>query len=118
MYISKKELFKLVKDHNIRGCSEYTKPQLIAKLKSMRLISDEINENDRNPERYEFLKGVRNGSKKVEVKDLETGEIKIYPSIYSCAKALKVNPGTIKFFNMRLYDDNLEITILEPGDLE
>ena len=30
-------------------------------------------------------------SKKVEVKDLETGEIKTYSSMYKCAKALKVD---------------------------
>lgn len=113
MYISKKELSKLVKDHKIRGCSQYTKTELIATLKSKGILSDDIKENDKDPERYKFLKGVRNGSKKVEVKNLETGEIKKYPSIYSCAKALKVNPGTISFCNKRLFEDNYEITILE-----
>ena len=113
MYISNKDLKKLVKEHNIRGCSEYTKSQLMAKLKSKGIISEEIYEYDNDPNRYKFLKGIKNGIKKVEVKNLETGDIRVYPSIYSCAKALKVNPGTIKFFDKRLYDDNLEITILD-----
>ena len=113
MYISKKELSKLVKDHKIRGCSQYTKAELIAALKSKGILSDDVKENDKDPERYKFLKGVRRGNKKVEVKNLETGETKMYPSIYSCAKAMKVNPGTISFFNKKLYEDNYEINILE-----
>ena len=46
-------------------------------------------------------KGIRDTSKKVEVKDLETGEIKTYSSMYKCAKALKVYPGTVRFCNKR-----------------
>ena len=49
MYISKKELFKLVKDNHIRGCSEYSKAQLIDTLKAKGIISDEINENENDP---------------------------------------------------------------------
>lgn len=113
MFMSKKELLKLVKDNKIRGCSQYSKAELIVALKSKGLLSDDVKESDKDPERYKFIKGVRKGSKKVEVKDLETGVIKIYPSIYSCAKAMKVNPGTISFFNKKLYDDNYEINILE-----
>lgn len=113
MYISKKELFKLVKDNNIRGCSDYSKAQLIDTLKAKGIISDEINENEKDPERYKHVQGARKANKTVEVKDLETGEKTVYSSIYSCAKALKVNPGTICYFNKRLFDDNYEINILE-----
>ena len=113
MHMSKEELMKLVKQHNIRGCSQFNKAELIAALKSKGLLSDDVKESDKDPERYNFIKGVRKGKKKVEVKNLETGETKSYPSIYSCAKAMKVNPGTISFFNKKFYDDNFEINILE-----
>ena len=113
MYMSKKELLKLVKEHNIRGCSQFNKAELIAALKSKGFLSDDVKENDKDPERYKFIKGVRKGKKRVEVKNLETGETNSYPSIYSCAKAMKVNPGTISFFNKKLYDDNYEINISE-----
>ena len=116
MYISKQELMKLVKDHQIRGCSQFSKAELITALKSKGIISDDIDECCKDPKRYKFIKGVRHGKKTVQVRDLETGETKSYPSIYSCAKAFKVNPGTIVFFNGRLYDDNYEINILENKD--
>ena len=112
MYISKKECLKLVKEHHIRGCSMFSKAELVAKLKSEGIIPQEVNESEKNPERYKFIKGVRKGNKKVEVRNLETGETISYPSIYSCGKALKVNPGTIMFFNGRLFDDNYEIKII------
>ena len=94
---------KMAKDHKLRGCVNYTKPQLVNRLRYEGLLPEGVNENDKDKERYKFINRIRGGSKKVEVEDLETGEVKTYPSIYSCAKALKVNPGTIRFFNGRLY---------------
>ena len=113
MYISKKELRKIAKDHELRGWVNYTKPQLFARLRSEGLLPEGVNENDKDPDRYNFIKGIRDRSKKVEVRDLETGEISTYSSMYKCAKALKVNPGTVRFCNKRLYNDNFEINIFE-----
>ena len=113
MYMSKKELLKLAKEHNIRGCSQFNKPELVTALKSKGLLSDDVNAMDKDPDRYKFISKVRKGKKKVQVRNLETNETTTYPSIYSCAKAMKINPGTISFFNKKLYDDNYEIHILE-----
>ena len=113
MYTSKKELLKITKDNKLRGCVDYTRPQLFARLSSVGLLPEGVNENDKDPDRYNFLKGIKDWTKKVEVRDLETGEITTYPSMYKCAKALKVNPGNVRFCNKRLYDDNFEINILE-----
>ena len=113
MYISKKELRKIAKDNNLYGCVNYTKPQIFARLRSEGLLPEGVNENDKDPDRYNFIKGIRDGSKKVEVRNLETGEISTYSSMYKCAKALKVNPGTIRFCNKRLCNDHYEINILE-----
>ena len=77
------------------------------------LLPEGVNENDKDPDRYKFLKGIGDRSKKVEVRDLETGEISTYSAMYKCANAFKVNPGTVRFCNTRLYDDNFEINILE-----
>ena len=92
---------------------DYTKPQLFARLSSVGLLPEGVNENDKDPDRYNFLKGIKDRTKKVEVRDLEMGEITTYPSMYKCAKALEVNPGTVRFCNKRLYDDNFESNILE-----
>ena len=73
MYISKKELLKIAKEKKLRGCVDYTKPQLFVRLKSKGLLPEGVNENDKDPDRYNFLSGIRDRSKKVEVRDLETG---------------------------------------------
>ena len=57
-----------------------TKPQLFARLSSVGLLPEGVNENDKDPDRYNFLKGIKDRTKKVEVRDLETGEITTYPS--------------------------------------
>ena len=111
--MSKKELLQIAKDHKLRGCVNYTKPQHIHRLGGEGLLPEGVNENDKDKERYKFINRIRGGSKKVEVEDLESGEVKTYPSIYSCVKALIVNPSTIRFFNGRLYDDTHLINILE-----
>ena len=38
-----------------------------------------------NP-KYNFLKHIRNNPKKVEIRDMETGEIILYSSMYKAAK--------------------------------
>ena len=113
MYISKKELRQIAKDHELCGYINYTKPQLFARLRSEGLLPEGVNENEKDPKKCNFIKGIRGGSKKVEVKDLKTGEISTYSSMYTCAQALKVNPGTIRFCNKRSCNDNYEINILE-----
>ena len=119
MYISKKELLEIAKDHKIRGCNKhYKKTDIINVLKSKGLISDDISSNDKDPDRYKFLKkNIRHNNKTVRVRNLETGNVTTYSSIYKCAKALKVNAGTISFFNNRLMNDNLEIQITDSENL-
>ena len=45
----------------------------------------EYTKKERNP-KYNFLKHIRNSPKKVEIQDMETGEIIIYSSMYKAAK--------------------------------
>ena len=68
---------------------DYTKPQLFVRLRSKGLLPEGVNENDKDPVRYNFLKGIKDRTKKVEMRDLETGEISTYPSMYKCAKATR-----------------------------
>ena len=97
MYISKKELLKIAKDNKFRACVDYTKPQLFVRLRSEGLLPEGVNENDKDPDRYNFLKGIKDRTKKVEVRDLETGEISTYSSMYKCAKASRASAASEKW---------------------
>ena len=52
--------------------------------------------------KYIFLRQIRKNPKKVQVHDLETDEVAIYPSIYKAALVLGQNPGVIGMYNGKL----------------
>ena len=96
--ISLRELRAMLKENNIRGCLHYNKPELVDVLVKRELISQIIKittstsvperkdtKKERNP-KYNFLKHIRNSSKKVEIHDMETGAIIVYSSMYKAAK--------------------------------
>ena len=45
--------------------------------------------------KYDRLKTIRHNPRKVMLEDIETGEIKTFPSIYKASKFLDVSPYTI-----------------------
>ena len=50
---------------------------------------------------YNRLKTIRNNPKKVILEDIETGEIKTFPSIYRAAKFIDQAPQTITYWGNR-----------------
>ena len=71
-----------------------------------------VNENDLLPKielekeksknvNYNRLKTIRNNPKKVILEDIETGEIKTFPSIYRAAKFIDQAPQTITYWGNR-----------------
>ena len=96
--ISLTELRAMLKANKIRGYLQYSKSELVDVLVKRGLLPETIKittitslserENTKkeiNPN-YKFLKHIRNSTKKVEVQDMETGEIIIYYSMYKVAK--------------------------------
>ena len=80
----------MLKKNKIRGYLHYNKSELVDVLVKRGLLPDTMNittfislperENTKkeiNP-KYNFLKYIRNSPKKVEIQDIETGEIIIY----------------------------------------
>ena len=96
--ISLSELRAMLKENNIRGCLHYSKPELVDVFVKRGLIPEiiKITTSTSQPERkdtmkeinpkYNFLKHIHNSLKKVEIQDMETGEIIVYASMYTAAK--------------------------------
>ena len=95
--VSLTELRAMIKETK-KGYLHYNKSELIDVLVERGLLPETINiktitslperENTKkeiNP-KYNFLKHIRNCPKKVEIRDMETGEIIVYSSIYKAAK--------------------------------
>ena len=90
----------MLKQNKIRGYLHYNKLELIDVIINRGLLPDTMNittitslperENTKkeiNP-KYNFQKHMRNSPKNVEIRDMETGEIIIYSSMYKSLRDL------------------------------
>ena len=65
---------------------------------------------------YNFLRRIRKNSKKVEIHDLETDKVVLYPSIYKAALALDKNPGVIDMYNGKVWRNRYAIKVLTESE--
>src|SRR6478672_2281336 len=100
------ELKELMKKHNIRGGSYLNKPGIISRLVEKGVLTLEVVENWKQPPKvtskdgkYNRLKHIRTNPKRVEILDLETGEIDKYTSMYKAGKALQRDARVIAMYN-------------------
>ena len=63
-----------------------------------------------NP-KYDRLKTIKKNLRKVSLEDIETGEIKIFPSIYIAAKFIDRAPQTITYWNGGVWKNKYEAAI-------
>lgn len=92
----------LMKQNKIRGYSVMNKAEIKELLKERGLILEEKEVIDAprveltvNNPKYEHLKDIRNNPKRVEIRDLETGDVNIYSSIYKASRGLRHSPTVI-----------------------
>ena len=111
----------MLKENNIRGCLHYNKPELVDVLVKRGLIPEIIKittstslperkdtKKERNP-KYNFLKHIRNSPKKVEIQDMETGEIIVYFSMYKAAKRFNQQSRLIYAYGGKLWRNRYAI---------
>ena len=106
-YYTKKYLQHLLKEHNLKGYSHYdTKPELMELLIEKGILErpTELQLNHKpvrvQPDpRRRNPQCIRPPPKHVKITNVETGEVTEFSSIYKCSKALKINPGSLKWHN-------------------
>ena len=122
--ISVKELRAMLKENNIRGCLHYNEPELVDVLVKRGLLPEIIKittiispperedaKKEINP-KYNFLKHIHNSPKKVEIWDMENGEIIVYSSMYKVAKRFSQQSGLISAFDGKVYRNRNAIKVL------
>ena len=125
---SLRELTAMLKENNIRGCLHYNKPELVDVLVKRGLIPEIIKittstslpkrkdtKKERNP-KYNFLKQIRNSSKKVEIQDMETGEIIVYSSMYKAAKRSNQQSRLIYAYDGKVWRNRYAIKVLTESN--
>ena len=102
------ELRKLLKKNGVVAYSYWGKNKLIDLAKINNLLPEpkpepEEPEEPKQPENisWQRLKNIRKSPVKVKIIDIETGEEKIFPSIYKTAQFLDRSPQTIRHYGQR-----------------
>ena len=65
---------------------------------------------------YSYLRQIRKNTKKVEIYDLETDKVVLYPFIYKAALALDHNTGVIGMYNGKVWKNRYDIKVLAESD--
>ena len=108
MMYTRTYLQNLLKEHNLRGYSHYdTIPELMELLIEKGILErpTELQLNHKTfgkiqPDpRRRNPQCIRPPPKHVKITNVETGEVTEFSSIYKCSKALKINPGSLKWHN-------------------
>ena len=126
--ISLTELKAMLKENKIRGFLHYNKSELVDVLVKRGLLPEtmkitimtslperEDTKKEINP-KYNFLKYIRNSPKKVEIRDIKTGEIIVYSSMYKAAKRFNQQSRLISTYDGKVWRNRYAIKVLTESD--
>ena len=127
--ISLADLRAMEKKNKIRGYIHYNKSELIDVLIKRGLLPETINittisslperENTKKKEinhNHNFLKHIRNSPKKVEIRDMQTGQIIVYSSMYKAAKTFNQQSRLISAYDGKVWRNRYAIKVLTECD--
>ena len=122
------ELRAMLKENKIGGYLLYNKSELVDVLVKRKLLNETIKittitslperediKKEINP-KYNSLKHIRNSPKKVEIWDIETGEIIIYSSMYKAAKRFNQQSRLISACDGNVWRNRYAIKVLTESN--
>ena len=112
------ELKELMKQHNIRGSSVLNKPEILELLVEKGVLGpDVLLKKQPPPPRGEpvMINGVciRTQPRRVEMLDILSGEVVVYPSMYKACRAHGTCQGVIAKYNGKLWRNKYEIQVFD-----
>ena len=97
-----KEIKTLLKENDIHFYTYWDKKKLTALANEHDLLpKPELEKEKSNDVKYDRLKTIKKNPRKVTLEDIETSEIKTFPSIYKAAKFIDLAPQTITYWGNR-----------------
>ena len=118
-----KELKTLLKDNKINFYTYWDKKKLIALANEHDLLPKKEPKKEKSKKvkdgtedikgggKYDRLKTIRYNPRKVTLMDIETDEIKTFPSIYKAAKFIDQAPLIITYWNGGVWKNKYKIVI-------
>ena len=86
------------------------------KIATITLMSERENTKKQINPKYKFLKHIRNSPKKVEIQDMETGELIIYYSMYKAAKRFNQQSRLISAYDGKVWRNRYAIKVLTESN--
>ena len=126
--ISLIELRAMLKENKIRGYLHYNKSELVNVLVKRGLLPETMNvttitslpeqENTTTEinSKCNFLKYIRNGPKKVEIQDIEIGEIIVYSSMFKAAKRFNQQSRLTYTYDGKVWRNRYAIKVLTESE--
>ena len=97
-----KEMKTLLKENNIHFYRYWDKKKLTTLANEHDLLPKPEPEKEKSTDvKYDRLKSIKRNPRKVTLEDIETVEIKTFPSIYKAAKFIDLSPQTITYWGNR-----------------
>ena len=118
------ELRAMLEKNKIRGYLHYNKSELVDVLVKRGLLPETIKittmtslperedtKKELNP-KYNFQIHIRNSPKKVEIRDIKTGEIIVYSSMYKAVKTFNQQSRLISAYDGKVWRNRYAIKVL------
>ena len=108
-----RELKTLLLENKIHFCSYWDKKRLIALVNEHDLLprTGLEKEKSKNP-RYDRLKTIKQNPREVIIRDIETDEIKTFPTIYKAGKFIDQAPMTVRYWDGKVWNNKYNVAIL------
>ena len=109
-----RELKTLLKDNKIKFYTYWDKKRLVALANEHNLLpKTELEKEKSNDVKYDRLKMIKKNPRKVMLVDIETDEIKTFPSIYKVGKFIDQAPQMITYWGNRngAWNDKYKVVI-------
>ena len=126
--ISLTELKATLKENKIRGYLHYNKSELVdvlvkrwllpetIKITTITSLSERENTKKKINPKYKFLTHIRYSPKKVEIQDMETGEIIIYSSMFKAVKRFNQQSRLISIYDGKVWRNRYAIKVLTESN--
>ena len=94
------ELKTILKENKIHFYSYWDEKKLVDLANEHEMLSKKASKKEKSKDpKFDRLKTIKNSPRKVSLEDIETGEIKTFPSIYIAAKFIGQSPQTINYWD-------------------
>ena len=97
-----KDLKTILKENNVHFYTYWDKKKLVASANEHDLLPKPEPKKEKSKDvEYNRLKTIRHNPREVMLEDIETGEIKTFPSIYEASEFIDISPNTISYWGNR-----------------